>query len=427
MLMRADTQTMTLPASAEDAFAFLAQPENLPRWAVGFARGIRREGDEWIVRTAEGSCRFASTPMRRGVRLTFTCGWRRGSKPSPTHVSFPTTGAPSTSSRSSNFPAWTTLSSRGSERPWPRSSRSCRSSSEPRWHVQLVAEIEGTLKAMTPIETLVARAQEGDRAALEAVIASVRDRIYNLALRMLWHPADAEDATQEILVRLVTHLGSFRGESAFTTWVFRVASNYLLTTRKRRAEREELTFEHFAEQLDAGLAPEAPGPATEVENRLLVEEVKLGCSHGMLLCLDREHRLAYILGDVFDLTSQEAAEIVGNSPVAFRKRLSRARSRLHGFMERKCGLVNPVNPCRCARRVDHAVQIGRVDPERLLFATHPVRLAADTSIREVVREMDQLHSAADLLRGHPDYAAPGKATEVIRSLLRGSRLRVLAS
>ena len=121
-------------------------------------------------------------------------------------------------------------------------------------------------------------------------------------MRMLWHPADAEDATQEILVRIVTHLGSFRGESAFTTWVYRVASNYLLTTRKRRAEREELTFERFAEQLDEGLAPDVPGPAAEVENRLLVEEVKLGCSQGMLLCLDRDHRLAYILGDVFGVT-----------------------------------------------------------------------------------------------------------------------------
>jgi RNA polymerase sigma factor (sigma-70 family) len=166
-------------------------------------------------------------------------------------------------------------------------------------------EMEQTETVKTPIEILVARAQEGDRAALEAVIAGVRDRIYNLALRMLWHPADAEDATQEILVRLVTHLGSFRGESAFTTWAYRVASNYLLTTRKRRAEREELTFERFAEQLDEGLAPEAPGPAAEVENRLLVEEVKLGCSQGMLLCLDRDHRLAYILGDVFGVTSQE--------------------------------------------------------------------------------------------------------------------------
>src|ERR671917_1059797 len=141
-----------------------------------------------------------------------------------------------------------------------------------------------TQKVSPPIETLVARAQEGDRAALEAVIAGVRDRIYNLALRMLWHPADAEDATQEILVRIVTHLGSFRGESAFTTWVYRVAANSLLTTRKRRAEREELTFERFAEQLDEGLSADVPGPAAEVENQLIVEEVKLGCSQGMLLC-----------------------------------------------------------------------------------------------------------------------------------------------
>src|SRR5215217_8235521 len=238
-----------------------------------------------------------------------------------------------------------------------------------------------------PIEELVARARDGDRAALEAVLDAVRDGIYNLALRMLWHPADAEDATQEILIRIVTHLGSFRGESAFSTWSYRVAAN-----------------------------------------RLLVEEVKLGCTQGMLLCLDRDHRLAYILGDVFGVTSQEAAEIVDISPVAYRKRLSRARARLHGFMERKCGLINPDNPCRCARRVNHAVRVGRVDPSHLLFATHLVRLEPDAAAREVVREMEQLHSAADLLRGHPDYAAPGKVTEVIRELLdRPPRLHVLAS
>jgi hypothetical protein len=52
--MHADTQTVTLPVSFEEAFAFLAEPENLPRWAVGFARSIRREGDDWIVQTAQG-------------------------------------------------------------------------------------------------------------------------------------------------------------------------------------------------------------------------------------------------------------------------------------------------------------------------------------------------------------------------------------
>ena len=54
MTMHADTQTITLPVSVEEAFAFLAEPENLPRWAVGFARGIRREGDKWIVQTTQG-------------------------------------------------------------------------------------------------------------------------------------------------------------------------------------------------------------------------------------------------------------------------------------------------------------------------------------------------------------------------------------
>ena len=54
MTMRADTQAVTIPASHEEAFSFLAEPENLPRWAVGFARGVRRDGDGWLVQTAQG-------------------------------------------------------------------------------------------------------------------------------------------------------------------------------------------------------------------------------------------------------------------------------------------------------------------------------------------------------------------------------------
>lgn len=275
------------------------------------------------------------------------------------------------------------------------------------------------------LNLLVARAKHGDREALEAVIESSRDRIYNLALRMLWHPADAEDATQEILIRVVTHLGSFRGESAFTTWVYRVASNYLLTTRKRRAEREELTFERFAEQLDAGLASDASHLADDVETRLLLEDVKLGCTQGMLLCLDRDHRLAYILGHVFALPSNEGAEILEITPAAFRKRLSRARQRLHHFMERKCGLVNPGNPCRCARRVDTAIRTGRVDPAHLLFAHHPVRLPADRQTVAAVHEMEGLYAAADLLRDHPRYAARGSTAAVLQQLLDPERLSLL--
>jgi DNA-directed RNA polymerase specialized sigma24 family protein len=65
------------------------------------------------------------------------------------------------------------------------------------------------------LEEAVERARQGNRDALESVVEQVQDQVYGIALRMLWHPEDARDATQEILVRVVTRLAIFRGESGF--------------------------------------------------------------------------------------------------------------------------------------------------------------------------------------------------------------------
>ena len=98
------------------------------------------------------------------------------------------------------------------------------------------------------------KAQQGDQAALEELIAQIQGKIYGLALRMLWHPEDAQDATQEILLRVVTHLATFRGESAFFTWVYRIAANHLLRFRKSRLEEQGFTFERFGKDLEEGLS-----------------------------------------------------------------------------------------------------------------------------------------------------------------------------
>ena len=71
--------------------------------------------------------------------------------------------------------------------------------------------------ASLQLEDSVELAQAGNKVALENVIEQIQGRIYGLALRMLWHPEDARDATQEILIRVITHLGGFRRESAFMT------------------------------------------------------------------------------------------------------------------------------------------------------------------------------------------------------------------
>jgi DNA-directed RNA polymerase specialized sigma24 family protein len=96
---------------------------------------------------------------------------------------------------------------------------------------------------------LVAAAVAGDQPALEQVLRAVVDDVRRLAQRMLWHPQDAEDATQEILVKVATRLSTFRGDARVTTWVHRIAINHLLTTRRRRAEDPSLTFAAFGEDL----------------------------------------------------------------------------------------------------------------------------------------------------------------------------------
>jgi RNA polymerase sigma factor (sigma-70 family) len=249
---------------------------------------------------------------------------------------------------------------------------------------------------------LVARAADGDREALEAVVRGLQDDVYRLAHRMLWHPADAQDATQEILVKVITRLDGFRGEARFTTWAYRVAVNHLLTTRKRRAERTALTFAQFSEDLAVGF--DEPFDPRGVDEEVLAEEVKVGCSQAMLLCLDRDQRAAFVLGDVFELTGDEAAEILEITPAAYRKRLSRARARVQAFMSEHCGLVEPGNACRCRRRVGAAVRQGRVVPDGLLFAR---------DVRRHVDQMERLHDAAAVFRSHPQLRAPERVAEAI--------------
>lgn len=82
------------------------------------------------------------------------------------------------------------------------------------------------------LQNLIQKASAGDKSSLETVLLSVRDLVFNLSLRMLGSFPDAEDATQDILLKVMTHLSSFKGESSFSTWVFRIAINHLKNYKK---------------------------------------------------------------------------------------------------------------------------------------------------------------------------------------------------
>ncbi len=277
------------------------------------------------------------------------------------------------------------------------------------------------------LEQYVEKAQEGDLEALEALIGAVQQRIYAIALRMLGHPQDAQDAMQEILLKIVTHLTSFRGNSAFTTWAYRVAVNHLLTMRKQRMEQSTHSFEALAQQIEAGLAITIGDEGeTSADQPLLVREMELECTQGMLLCLDQEQRVAYILGEVFEVSSQEGAAILEITPEAFRQRLARARRALRGFMEGICGLANPTNTCRCARQSRAVLKIGKLKVgEPLTFVTHPTLPQAPISPSDASRELAALDRIAAIFRNHPNYAAPETFIAEMRHLLTSKQFHLL--
>ena len=187
------------------------------------------------------------------------------------------------------------------------------------------------------LEDVARRAVDGDRSALDRLVRDLQGDIYGLALRMLWNREDAEDATQEILVRVVTRLSQFDFRSRLKTWVYRVAVNYILDVKKSPVERLRLTFDTFAEDLAEGLSADGP---TDAERSLLVEEVKIGCTLGMLQCLDRPHRLAYVFGEILELPGPEAADALEITPALFRNRLQHARTAIVSYTRAYCGLAS---------------------------------------------------------------------------------------
>lgn len=128
-------------------------------------------------------------------------------------------------------------------------------------------------------EVLIKRAAAGDKIALNALLESIQKYIYNISIKIPFHPENAKDATQEILIKIVTHLSSFNFESNFTTWTYRIATNYLLNVLDKE-KRQQLNFDLFAKDLSQGLNHNHI--ANTAEQKLLAEEVKIGCSLGML-------------------------------------------------------------------------------------------------------------------------------------------------
>jgi len=272
------------------------------------------------------------------------------------------------------------------------------------------------------MSVLIDQATAGDKAALETLIVNVQDLIFNLSLRMLGSFPDAEDAAQDIILKIITHLSTFKKECAFSTWVFRIAVNHLINYKKHMFAKYPLSFEYYGNDIEHADIHELPDLTQNVEKSILAEELKLSCTNVMLQCLDTESRCIFILGTMFKLDSRIAGDILGITPEAYRQRLSRIRRKMADFLSDYCGEYGN-GKCRCKDRINYAIQNHRLNPGVLDYTGSSV-ISMDKMLqfKQAMEEIDDLSGQFSFCK---TYESPEKIRQFFQEFLNSATLSAI--
>ena len=257
---------------------------------------------------------------------------------------------------------------------------------------------------------LIASCVAGNKKSFEQLITAIQPLVFNISLRFLWNRADAEDATQEILIKIITNLAKFNHRSKLNTWVYRVATNYLINLKKTAIEKSPLSFDSFSQELQS---IKEPVTYDLPDKNLLEKEMKTGCTLAMLQCLSRDLRMAFILGSILKIKSNIACEIVDTTPENFRKRLEKSRKLIGSFLGANCGVYNPKNGCRCNKRIPSAIAMGRIDRENLNFVD---------PLETYNKEMEELNSMVGIYKNHGNFKNKSDFLEQIHKTLATKKI-----
>lgn len=273
------------------------------------------------------------------------------------------------------------------------------------------------------IEVLIDKALEGNTNALEEILLEVKDLIYNLSLRMLGTSNDADDATQDILVRVMTNLASFRKESSFSTWVYRIAVNYLIDYKKSMFAQRPLDFEFYANDIKAGYVENTDELMLGVSKEELAQELKMSCTNVMLQCLDPQTRCIFILGTMFKIDSKMAGDILGISADNYRQKLSRARKKMASFLKEYCGLNGGL--CNCQNRIGYAILTHRLNPNHLEYKE--LKKLDDEVLLNVKTSMEQIDEYSTIFDELPKYQSKIEEKVFIEKLLQSEHIKNVQS
>lgn len=188
-------------------------------------------------------------------------------------------------------------------------------------------------------QELVTRAKQGDQSAFEQLVRDNEKRIYNLTLRMVSDPEDALDLSQEAFLNAWKGLASFKGDSAFSTWLYRLASNACLDFLRSKKRRQDTTGSPLS--LDDEDAPPPPSDDSSRPDLQLERKERSQALHRGLDALPPHHRQILVMRELSGLSYQEISQVLDLDLGTVKSRLTRARTALKKILSEDGNFFSP--------------------------------------------------------------------------------------
>ena len=192
--------------------------------------------------------------------------------------------------------------------------------------------------------------------------------------------------------------------------------------KKQNAKLKVVSFESYFNSIDAIPSIEL-NDLEEKELKDTIEEIRINCTTGMLLCLSKEQRMVDILGEMFEIGHNLGGEILGITPGNFRVKLTRTRKELYNWMNKRCGLINTNNPCRCSKKTRGYINEGKVDPDNLVFNTRYKSKISELSKNKAIpftNTVDELNKK--VFQDHPAQT-PIQAPKIVNEILNNDLIK----
>lgn len=248
------------------------------------------------------------------------------------------------------------------------------------------------------------------------------EKLYRAAFRLTGNQEDAQDVIQDTFLNAFKAFKSFRNESTFGTWIYKIMLNCSYKFIKKRdhlpikdiAKREGMSEQAFWESIQS---------RDLVEDEAMVEDMRETCLQLFLNCLPKQQKIAFTLQVLLAFPVKEVAQIMNISESAVKVNVFRARQHLKDNMEEKCSFIKPDNPCNCSNWVKYAIKKGTI---KYIPKANPVHKRKNHDLSIIINEMSTIAKIKLLYDNHPQHKNYSDFIQQMKAIISSGQYKILS-